>query len=257
MMLLMSLSYKKWRNSVYLRPLLGLAFPSSSFFGRREQNFKISGPKNTSLVEQVERACHVGGSSSKQNKTRAVACGCHPSSRSRPHSLKAHHTATERWKRLEHEITATRSIYLPSRISNCHTLLFDLLPISFCCIGFEKDRIRRACNHAHITHRTLEKRHVARAKAEREPSTKFPFHLPGPQVHGIIWAFLGSYLASSANTCCAGRATKSQLTHLAPVVEVSDRKSNKSIEKLEEERHTQVNPFPVHLHDPQENQHPQ
>ena len=103
MMLLVSLSYKKWRNSVYLRPLLGLAFPSSFFFGRREQNFKISGAKNTSLVEQVERACHVGRSSSKQNKTRALI-----------RSKLAHHTATERWKRLEHEITATRSIYLSS-----------------------------------------------------------------------------------------------------------------------------------------------
>ena len=41
-----------------------------------------------------------------------------PHPRSRPHSLKL--TTTDRWKRLEHEITATRSI-CRRRISNCHT----------------------------------------------------------------------------------------------------------------------------------------
>lgn len=75
-----------------------------------------------------------------------------PHPRSRPHSLKL--TTTDRWKRLEHEITATRSI-CRRRISNCHTLLFDLLPISFCCIGFEQDRIRLVTT---LTYRTAPRR---------------------------------------------------------------------------------------------------
>ena len=114
----MSLSYKKWRNSVYLRPLLGLAFPSS-FGGRREQNFKIaSGAKNTSLVEQVERACHVFLDLLRSKQQAAAAA--------------ARARARSRRSRSAHALILT---FAQSNLIATHTTPLDLLPISFCCIG--------------------------------------------------------------------------------------------------------------------------
>lgn len=156
MMLLVSLSYKKWRNSVYLRPLLGLAFPSS--WGE-------------SRISKLWREEHVFSRTSRASLPR-------------------------RFRSSSKQAAARSRALTPSFAQILLPPPLDLLPISFCCIlvGWEQGLIRRACNHAHITRRTSrETSRCSSKKLNENLRRNFRSICRGPQVHGIIRAFLASY----------------------------------------------------------------